>query len=42
VDATPLLPCLDALEHLAPETIAARLLAPDSDHAALTAAAADA
>lgn len=28
VDATPLVSCLEALEHLAPETIAARLLSP--------------
>lgn len=42
VDAMPLLSCLDALEHLTPETIAARLLPPDCDGAALTAARADA
>jgi exonuclease SbcD len=36
IDAPPLLACLEALEHQAPEAIAERLLAPDGDGALLT------
>ena len=42
MDAAPLLACLENLEQLAPEAIAARLLAQEDDGAGLTAAGQDA
>jgi exonuclease SbcD len=42
IDAAPLLACLESLEQLAPDAIAAQLLAQEDDDAALTVAGQDA